>query len=119
MPDTSQLTCVNYGSKLMSYYKDVSFATDFKGAHSVSKVGSDTYVCRDRAIDKFSRYKLLPCLVHLLETKGYDTRGLMQSYDSKILANTLSGVCIYDDYFMQGREFRADALAKFLSSGAS
>ena len=119
VPDTSQLTCVNYGTKLMSYYKDVSFSTDFRSAHSVSRIGNDTYVCRDHVVDKFAGYKMLPCLVHLIDTKGYDIRSLMQSYDSKILASTLSGVCIYDDYFMQGREFKADALSKFLSSSAS
>ena len=97
----------------------MSFATDFKNTQSMLKSGNDTYVCRIGAVDKFSGYKKLPCLVHMLGTNGYDTRSLMQSYDSKLLASTLSGVCIYDDYFMQGREFRADALTKFLSSNAS
>ena len=97
----------------------MSFATDFSGTQSISKVKNETYVCREGAIDKFSGYKTLPCLVHLLDTREYDARGLMQSYDNKLLVNTLSGVCIYDDYFMQGREFRADALSKFLSSNAS
>ena len=117
--DVSQLTCVNYGSKLLSYYKDISFATDFNNTQSINKINNEIYVCREGAIDKFSGYKTLPCLVHLLDTKEYDARSLMQSYDNKLLVNTLSGVCIYNDYFIQGREFRADALSKFLSSNAS